>query len=277
MSDPAPTKGSPVLILAIGGSDPSGGAGIQADLLTIHANGGHALTVITSVTAQNTLEVASAHHLPGEVVRAQLAAVLDDFAVAAVKTGMLGSEEAVDAIVGGFANRGLPPLVVDPVFVSSTGFSLLSDRGVTALRHRLLPLARICTPNRHEAEILSGISVHTPADAEKAARRIQALGSRGVVIKGGHLEGTMAQDLFLDGDEVRLFPAERITPGGAHGTGCAFASAIATWLGRGVEPMEAVARAKAFVTEAIRRRLRIGHGEPMVNPRGVIQGGPREP
>jgi hydroxymethylpyrimidine/phosphomethylpyrimidine kinase len=272
MNDASPEPASPPLVLAIGGSDPSGGAGIQADLQTIHANGGRAITVVTSITAQNTRRVVATHDLPGSVVRAQLDAALEDFRVAAVKTGMLGGADAVSAIVGALAGRGLP-LVVDPVVLSSSGFRLLSKSGVEALVRDLLPLALVCTPNRHEAELLSGIAVHTPADAERAARRIQALGPRAVVVKGGHLEGALAQDLLLEGDRVQLFPAAEITPGGAHGTGCVFAAALATWLARGAEPADAVARAKAFVTDAIRHRLRIGQGEPIVNPLGTDTGG----
>jgi hydroxymethylpyrimidine/phosphomethylpyrimidine kinase len=272
MNRATPEARVPPLVLAIGGSDPSGGAGIQADLQAIHANGGHAVTVVTSITAQNTRRVLATHDLPGTVVRAQLDAALEDLPIAAVKTGMLGTADAVSAIVGALAGRGLP-LVVDPVILSSSGFRLLSETGVEALMRDLLPLARVCTPNRHEAEVLSGIAVSTPADAERAARRIQALGPQAVVVKGGHLEGAPAQDLLLDGDEMHIFPAAEITPGGAHGTGCIFAAALATWLARGAEPAEAVARAKAFVTEAIRRRLRIGQGEPIVNPLGTIQGG----
>jgi hydroxymethylpyrimidine/phosphomethylpyrimidine kinase len=256
------------LIIAIGGSDPSAGAGIQADLKTIHANGGYALTVITSITAQNTRGVASSFHLPGPVVRSQLAAVLDDFEIAAAKTGMLGSEEGIAAIVRELRDRTGVPLVVDPVIVSSSGFPMIAEGGIAALKRDLLPLARVCTPNRHEAALLSGLPVDDLAQAEEAARRIQALGPRAVVVKGGHLAGPMAADLLLDGDEVRVLRAEWVEPGGAHGTGCVFASAIAAWLGRGASVAEAVERAKAFVTEAIRRRLHLGHGEPMVDAGG---------
>lgn len=272
----ASTQVLPPLVLAVGGSDPSGGAGIQADLQAIHANGGHAITVIASVTAQNTRRVAGTHDVPGAVVRAQLDAVLEDLPIAAAKTGMLGTADAVRAVAGALAGRGLP-LVVDPVIFSSSGFRLLSESGVEALQRELLPLARVCTPNRHEAERLSGIAVETPADAERAARRIQALGPLAVVIKGGHMEDALAQDLLLEGDRVQRFPPIVITPGGAHGTGCIFAAALATWLARGAEPAEAVARAKAFVTEAIRRRLRIGQGEPIVNPLGTETGGRQRP
>jgi len=272
MKDEVPDPSSPPLVLAVGGADPSGGAGIQADLKAIHANGGYAITVVTSVTVQNTQRVLAAHHLPGAVVAAQLDAVLEDLPVAAAKTGMLGSADAVSAIAGVLAGRGLP-LVVDPVIVSSSGFRLLSESGVEALVRDLLPLARVCTPNRHEAELLSGVAIATPDDAERAARRIQALGPRAVVVKGGHLEGAPGQDLLLDDDRVQRFGAAEVIAGGAHGTGCIFAAALATWLARGANPAEAVARAKAFVTEAIRRRLRIGRGEPIVNPLGTDAGG----
>jgi hydroxymethylpyrimidine/phosphomethylpyrimidine kinase len=271
-ADELPDVTVPKLVLAIGGSDPSGGAGIQADIKAIHANGAYGLSVITSVTAQNSREVASVYHLPGPVVRAQLSAVFSDFEIAAMKIGMLGSEEVVGAVLRVLKDRPIPPLVVDPVLTSSSGFPLLSDAGLAALKRDLLPLARICTPNRHEAEILSGMPIRTLVDAEEAARRIRDLGPRAVVVKGGHLEGAEAADVLLDGDRVRMVSVDRIEPGRAHGTGCAFAAAIAAWLAHGLDAAEAVARAKRYVTEGIRHRVQIGHGEPVCGHLRFVEG-----
>jgi hydroxymethylpyrimidine/phosphomethylpyrimidine kinase len=268
MSATPPETPVPPLVLAIGGSDPSGGAGVQADLLTVRALGGHALTAVTSVTAQNTRGVSSVHHLTAAVVRAQLAAVFEDFAVGAIKTGMLGTDEIVAAVAGELSPRAGIPLVVDPVLVSTGGVPLLSEGGLAAVRERLLPLASVCTPNRREAALLSGLTVSTLAEAESAARRILALGARAVVVKGGHAEGDRAEDLLVDPQGARVFSGPRIPSADAHGTGCVFASALATGLARGATLDDAVREAKRFVTRAIAGRLRIGGGGPIVNPTG---------
>ncbi len=262
----------PCQVLTIAGSDSGAGAGIQADLKAIAANGGYGLVAITAVTAQNTREVAASLPLPAEIVRQQIDAVCSDFDVAATKTGMLATAEIVAVVAEALANRGLPNLVVDPVMISTSGFSLLEEAAVEALRARLLPLARICTPNRPEAEALSGVRIASLADAREAARRIQELGPRAVLVKGGHLDDREAVDLLLDGDEVRTFRAARVVGRGAHGTGCTLSAALATWLGRGEPLARAVDLAKRFVTEALRGGLAVGHGHRPTNPFFFLRG-----
>jgi len=252
------------LILAIGGSDPSGGAGILADAKAIHASGGYAVTVLAAITAQNSRAVLKTMPVPPEMIRAQLEAIFEDCAIAAVKIGMLGNAEAV-AIVAEMARfSGLERIVVDPVMVSSSGHLLLEERAVEHLKRRLLPHALLCTPNRSEAEVLSGRAIHSLEDAELAAREIQALGPRAVLVKGGHLPGGAAIDLLFDGRVTRRFEAPREPGDPPHGTGCALASAIATHLGRGAALPDAIARAKRYVSAAIRRRVEIGQGRPVL-------------
>jgi len=253
----------PPQVAAIGGSDPSGGAGVQADAKAIHANGGFCVTIVTSVTAQNTREVRDAFDLPPEIIRAQIDSIFDDFEIAAAKTGMLRSARAVEVVSEALARHAALALVVDPVMVSTSGFPLLDEMALEPLKRRLLPLARVCTPNRLEAEVLSGLTIRDLRDAENAARRIRGLGPQAVLIKGGHLEGPRVSDLLLDGDEVRLFGAQRLGSDTPHGTGCTLAAAVATWLARGVDLSSAVVRAKQYVTEAIRGSVKIGRGHPV--------------
>lgn len=248
------------LILSIAGSDSGGGAGIQADLKSIQANGGYALSVLTSVTAQNSREVAAAFDLPCDLIAAQFEAVFDDFAVAAVKTGMLSSPEIVRTVAGLLAGRKIDKLVVDPVMVSKSGFPLLQAEAIAEVRSRLLPLALLVTPNRQEAERLAGIEIVDEKTAAEAGRRILETGCRAVLVKGGHLGGRESVDVLVTAGEVRSYPADRIETRHTHGTGCTYAAAIATWLGRGLALEEAVHRAKVYVTEAIRHALPIGRG-----------------
>ncbi len=257
---------APQKILSIAGVDPSGGAGIAADLKTIHANGGYGLLTVVAVTAQNTRAVDSACQLPADIIRAQIEAVFADFEVAAVKTGMLASATVVDVVAEALANHRARSVVIDPVLVSTSGFPLLDERGAERLRTRLLPLARVCTPNRHEAEILSGITIRGLDDAEVAARRILKLGPQAVLITGGHLAGPRAVDLLLDGPEIHRYESARVGAAGTHGTGCVLAAAIATWLGRGLDLPTAVGRAKEFVARAIEGGLPVGKGPPVADP-----------
>ncbi len=263
MSLPAVT---PCQVLTIAGSDSGAGAGIQADLKAIHANGGYALVALTAVTAQNTRAVEASLALPPEIVSRQIAAVFDDFDVAAVKTGMLATAGIVAAVASDLADRGVGNVVVDPVMISTSGFALLDDEAVAVLRARLLPLARVCTPNRHEAEALSGVRITSLAEAGEAARRIRDLGARAVLVKGGHGDDRQAVDLLLDGDEVVTLAAERIDSRSTHGTGCVLSAALATWLARGEALPRAVELAKRFVTEAIRHGLAVGRGHGPTDP-----------
>ena len=254
------------LALTIAGSDSGGGAGIQADLKAMEANGVFAASVITAVTAQNTQAVAAAFDLPLGIIEAQLDAVADDFAFGAVKTGMLSSAAIIGLVARKVREHGLGPLVVDPVMISKSGFALLAPDAVETLRRELLPLAALVTPNVHEAERLAGGEIRTVADAEGAARAIHAFGPRAVLVKGGHLEDAAESvDVLFDGAEIHTFRAERIETPHTHGTGCTYASAIAAHLARGESLPGAVRRAKAYVTEAIRHGLAIGGGHGPTN------------
>ena len=250
--------------LTIAGSDSGGGAGIQADLKTFHAHGVFGLSAITSVTAQNTQEVRAACNLPEEIIRAQISAVFDDFEISAVKTGMLSSRAIVEAVADELTSRNGQPLVVDPVMISTSGFSLLKDDAIQCITDRLLPLATLATPNCHEAELLSKKKIKTREDAGFAARKIADLGMCAVLVKGGHLEGT-AVDVLWDGACETIFESERIDTENTHGTGCTLASAIAANFALGYGLCDAIDRAKNYVTEAIRHGLDIGKGNGPTN------------
>lgn len=244
--------------LTVAGSDPSGGAGIQADLKTFAAFDVYGAAVLTCVTAQNTTGVFATGELPVDLVAAQLDAVLDDLAVGALKTGMLGRAAIVEVVAGRLAARAIP-LVVDPVMVATSGDALLTEDGVTVLRERLLPLARLVTPNLAEAAVLTGRDVRTRADMHAAARRIRDLGPRAVLVKGGHLAGE-ACDVLLDGEDLHELATERVDAGPLHGSGCTLSAAICAGLARGRALPDAVAAAKRFVHEAIRGALVVGRG-----------------
>jgi hydroxymethylpyrimidine/phosphomethylpyrimidine kinase len=254
-------------VLTIAGSDSGGGAGIQADLKAIHANGAFGMSVVTSITAQNTVEVRTAYDLPVEVITDQIDAVFDDFDVAAVKTGMLSSSAIVEAVSARLQDRKVANLVVDPVMVSKSGYDLLKSEAVSSIRSSLLPLARLVTPNVHEARLLSGMDlVRTVEDAQEAASRILQAGPDAVLVKGGHLEGQpQAVDVLCQASGTTLFPADRIETQNTHGTGCTYSAAIAAQLASGKPLKEAVAAAKVYITEAIRYSLDIGNGHGPTN------------
>ena len=247
--------------LTIATSDSGGGAGIQADIKAMQANGVFAASVLVAVTAQNTREVTDVFAFPTDIIEAQIDAVADDIAIDAVKTGMLFSSEIILAVARKIEEHGLKPLVVDPVMISKSGFTLLKDDAIDTLKTKLLPRADVVTPNAHEAGRLAGMEVNTVQDAEEAARRIHAMGSAAVLVKGGHLDGEAeAVDVLYDGETFQTFSSERIDTRHTHGTGCTYASAIAANLAKGYALAEAVARAKRYVTEAIRHGLPIGSG-----------------
>jgi hydroxymethylpyrimidine/phosphomethylpyrimidine kinase len=252
--------------LTIAGSDSGGGAGIQADLKTFSALGVFGMTAITAVTVQNTLGVQGYEELSPRTVADQIRAVATDIGVDAAKTGMLASRGIVEAVAEAVAETGIPNLVVDPVFVSKHGHALLAPDAVEALRTRILPLASLVTPNLPEAAGLIGEPVRTPADMERAARAIVALGAGAALVKGGHLEAGGADDLFFDGERLEWIRAERVPTRHTHGTGCVLSSAIAAHLALGLELLEAVRAGKAFVTEAIRHALALGGGIGPVDP-----------
>jgi len=247
-------------VLTIAGSDSGGGAGIQADLKAMSANGVFAMSVITAVTAQNTEEVTDVFELPLSIIASQLDAVFDDFEVAAVKTGMLSSTTIVETVVKMLAPQKISLLIVDPVMVSKSGHPLLRPDAVDAVKTQLLPLAFVVTPNIHEAQQLSGIQITSLADARRAAKVIHGFGCKHVLIKGGHLLSERATDLLYDGRFFNVLKGEFIETSHTHGTGCTFASALAAHLARGRSVLDAAQAAKAYVTQAIRHGLAIGHG-----------------
>ena len=262
----------PVRVLTIAGSDSGGGAGIQADLKTITVLGGFGMSVITALTAQNTLGVHRIHYVPPVFVAAQFDAVATDIGIDAAKTGMLATSEIIRVVAGKIRQYGIVKLVVDPVMVAKGGMSLIREDAKKTMITELIPLAFVLTPNIPEAEVLSGIRIATLADMKEAARIIRNLGARHVVVKGGHLAGD-ATDLLYDGRESRIFSAPRIATADTHGTGCTYSAAIATCLGRGMDVAGAVAEAKRYITEAVRYAWRVGGGHgptnhlaPLFNP-----------
>ena len=250
--------------LTIAGSDSGGGAGIQADLKTFAALGVYGTSALTAVTAQNTLGVTGVQELPPDMVALQIDAVASDIGADAVKTGMLANSGIVRVVADKVTEHGLPNLVVDPVMVAKGGDPLLQEEAVDALRTLLVPLALVVTPNLPEASVLVGYEVSTLEQARRAARDIVGMGSRSVVVKGGHLQGD-AVDVFYDGNEFREFSSPRVDTTSTHGTGCTFASAIAAGLAKGMGVEEAVGQAKTYVTEAIRRAFPIGSGHGPLN------------
>ena len=252
--------------LTIAGSDSGGGAGIQADLKTFQALGVFGMTAITAVTVQNTKGVTGYEALSPDTVADQIRAVATDIGVDAAKTGMLASAEIIEAAADAIEEVGLPAVVVDPVSVSKHGHPLLAEDAVGALRNRILPLATLVTPNLPEAGLLAGFPVQSREEMERAGRAILELGPRAVLVKGGHLEGADATDLLVTHDGVEPIVGERVDTPHTHGTGCVLSAAIAAYLARGSDLLEAVRGGKAFVTEAIRAAFEIGHGIGPVNP-----------
>jgi hydroxymethylpyrimidine/phosphomethylpyrimidine kinase len=245
--------------LTIAGSDSGGGAGIQADLKTFAAFRVFGMSVLTAITAQNSLGVHGVHDLPPEFVAQQIDVVLSDFGADAVKIGMLSTAPIIGAVADRLRAHGARHIVVDPVMIAKSGDALLQPSARAALVKDLLPLAAVVTPNLHEASALAGMPVETEAEMEVVARRIQALGPRAVLVKGGHLKDS-ATDLLWDGRELVRFPAPRIDSTSTHGTGCTLSSAIAAGLAHGRPLREAVRQAKAYVTEAIRAGFQPGRG-----------------
>lgn len=252
-------------VLTIAGSDSGGGAGIQADIKAMSANGVFAMSAITAITAQNTEEVTEVFELPTSIIAAQIDAIFDDFDVAAVKTGMLSSTAVVETVAKMLKPQEVRLLVVDPVMISKSGHQLLKPDAIEAVKKQLLPLALLVTPNVHEAQLLSGIAITSLADARRAAKVIHGFGCRHVLIKGGHLLVERATDLLYDGRYFNVFKGEFIDTPHTHGTGCTFASAIAAHLARGKSLNDAVQTAKTYLTETIRHSLAIGHGRGPTN------------
>ena len=250
--------------LTIAGSDSGGGAGIQADLKTFMARGVYGLSVLTAVTAQNTLGVQAVVELPPDFVAQEFDSVFGDMQIQAAKTGMLSSIPLVEVVSRKIETYGVRKLVVDPVMVAKGGHALLQADARQALTEKLLPLAFVVTPNLHEAGLLSGMEVVRRSDMEEAARRIKALGPTYVVVKGGHLEED-ACDLLFDGSAFRAYSCQKIDTVCTHGAGCTFSAAITAGLAKGETVEEAIAHAKAFVTRAIAAGFRIGQGHAPLN------------
>lgn len=252
-------------ILTIAGSDSGGGAGIQADIKAISANGGFAMSAITSVTAQNTVAVTDAFDVPISLIEAQLDAVFTDFKVASVKTGMLSSSAIVEAVAGKLREYTPPAIVVDPVMISKSKFPLLKEEAIDSLKTALIPLATVITPNVHEAELLAQQDIRNIDDAKSAAKAITALGCHAVLVKGGHLIGNKSTDVLYCDSQWTFFEAERIETENTHGTGCTYSAAIATQLAHGKDLSDAINTAKAYITGAIQHALDIGHGHGPTN------------
>jgi hydroxymethylpyrimidine/phosphomethylpyrimidine kinase len=289
---------APPVALTIAGFDPSGGAGVIADIKTFTAFGCFATAAITSLTFQNTQGVFGATHQSGADVRAQVLPVLEDFAVSCVKTGMLPTREVIEEVARLFRETALPPPVVDPVVRSTSGYDLIDDAALAVLIRELLPLARVVTPNIPEAERITGLRIKDEEGMRRAARSMREMGARAVLVKGGHLEAgrttnnrqptfgaqqdeqvdeekslsgerrasnPVALDLLDHDGRVTLFSEERILTTSTHGTGCTLAAAIAACLGRGLTLPESISTAKSFVTDAIRQAPTLGHGHGPLN------------
>ena len=240
-------------VLTIAGSDSGGGAGIQADLKTISANGCYGMSVITALTAQNTRGVSAIHPVPVEFVRQQIEAVLSDIGTDAVKIGMLFSPELIRCVALELIRFQVKKVVLDPVMVATSGDKLLQDDAVAALKTHLLPLATLITPNLPEAGVLLGRGIATPEDVAPAAEELAEMGCCNILIKGGHFEDAASDDLLYLGKEKRAItlPGVRINTQNTHGTGCTLSSAIAANMARGFPVEEAVRQGKDYVTDAI--------------------------
>lgn len=254
------------IVLTIAGSDSGGGAGIQADLKTFAAHGCYGMSVITALTAQNTLGVHSVMEAGEGIVEEQLEAVLSDMGCDAAKTGMPANEGLIGTVSRLLEKYGVGNLVVDPVMVSKNGHRLLRESAAEALREKLLPLAALATPNLEEVGVLLGRVPATLEEMEEAAKAVGRMGPRAVLVKGGHLgKNEAATDVHWDGAKIYRFTAERLNGRHTHGTGCTLSAAIASNLGRGLDVIEAVQAGKDYLTEALRRAYPVGKGIGPVN------------
>lgn len=255
---------TPPVALTIAGLDPSGGAGIIADIKTFTAFGCFATAAVTSLTFQNTEGVYGAAHQTAETVREQVMPVVEDFRIACAKTGMLPTRDIIAEVARLFRETGLPAPVVDPVVRSTSGYDLIDDAALAVLITELMPLAHLFTPNIPEAERITGLRITSEDEMLRAARAIREMGARAVLIKGGHLAGD-ALDLLDDAGSITLFRGERLETTSTHGTGCTLAAAIAACLGHGLSLERAVRTAKLFVADAIRQAPQLGHGFGPIN------------
>jgi hydroxymethylpyrimidine/phosphomethylpyrimidine kinase len=257
-------------VLSIAGSDPSGGAGIQADLKTFAALGVYGMAAITALTAQNTVAVTGVHEVPPDFIAQQIDAVFADIVPDSVKTGMLGSAAVVRVVAEKARQHSFRNLVVDPVMVAKSGDRLLREDAAKAVREELIPFAFVVTPNLPEAAEIVGFDVATLDDMREAARAIHALGARNVVVKGGHLAGDVVTDLLYDGETFHDFSGPRVNTKNTHGTGCTFASAIACYLAKDATILDAVCEARAYLTGALENAYDTGEGHGSVNHMWVL-------
>ncbi len=238
-------------ILSIAGSDPSGGAGIQADLKTITCLGGYGMTVITALTAQNPKEVRAIHQVPIDFLTVQLDAVMDVIRPDAVKTGMLPNRDCIELVANRLRRHEIKKSVIDPVVIAASGARLIDQAAVEALEGSLFPAAGLVTPNLDEASLLARMDINSVEDMKRAAERIRATGPSAVLIKGGHLTMEDAVDVLLDDSGIHEFSTPRVKSKAVHGTGCTMASAITTLWAQGNPLVDAVRKAKQFLTRAI--------------------------
>jgi len=252
-------------VLVVAGSDCSGGAGIQADIKTATALGAYAMTAITAVTVQDTTGVHSFHPVPPNIIAGQIDVVLSDMGADAIKTGMLVSAEAVEALSRALKPHASIPLVVDTVMIAKGGAALLDEAGILAMRKLLFPIAALVTPNAPEAARLTGLAVETPEDLVRAGQHLIGAGVRAVLIKGGHLAGDAVTDVLVDQSGTHMFRTRRIDGLSAHGTGCTLAMAIATGLAQGLSLISSIERARDYVQNAIRAGFKLGSGSSLLN------------
>ncbi len=251
-------------VLTVAGSDSSGGAGIQADMKTFSAFGVYGMSVLTAVTAQNTVRVHGVVGLAPEFVSLQFESVLADIGIDGAKTGMLYSTEIVQVVARKFQESPIPFVVVDPVMVGKGGDSLLEKRGMDLMKEELIPVATLVTPNIPEAEVLSGFPILSVEEMKSAAREIHGLGCGAVLVKGGHLEGD-AVDVLFDGEKFTEFSSRRFDTKNTHGTGCTYSAAIVSNLVKGKSLKESIRVSKAFIAEAIKRSFALGKGNGPLN------------
>ncbi len=253
-------------VLIVAGSDSGGGAGIQADIKSVTAMGGFAMTAVTALTVQNTLGVSAIHEVPLNIVVGQIRAVLEDLGADTIKTGMLHNANIVEAVAEELSrDEELLPLVVDPVMVAKGGTSLLEDSAVAAIRELLVPMAAVVTPNVPEAEVLTGRKIVDVEGQKAAADALLGLGAEAVLLKGGHLSGDMIFDVLATREAMQIFSSPRIETRHTHGTGCTLASAIAALIAQGADVTAAVAAARDYVHEAIRTAPGFGKGHGPLN------------
>jgi hydroxymethylpyrimidine/phosphomethylpyrimidine kinase len=261
------------VVLTIAGFDPSGGAGIAADLKTFAAHSCYGVAAITALTVQNTQRLTRVDPVEGSRLRESIDALLEDGRVAAIKVGMLGNGANAEVVREVLTRNSSIPVVIDPVLGSASGADLLDPEGVGVLRDALLKHATVITPNLHEAAVLTGLKVENAEEMKAAARRLIEIGARAVVVTGGHLE--KAIDVYHDGSVWESFVADKVRPDNTHGTGCTFSSAIASHLALGRQVHEAIVLAKAYVTEAIRKAFPVGPGRMPLHHLYRMQQAPR--